>query len=85
MMTSYKSLYFYLFGVIADAVEYLERGEVIPAMQRLIQAQEEAEDRILEIDMVPEIIACRKQDYEEGTRSEKERILRLAQMGEEEV
>lgn len=84
-MTSYKNLYFYLFGVIADAVEYLERGEVILAMQRLIEAQEEAEDRILEIDMVPEIAACRLQDYEEGTRSEKERILDLAQMKEEEI
>lgn len=84
-MTSYKSLYFYLFGVIADAVEDLEHGEVILAMQRLIQAQEEAEDRVLEVDLVPETAACRIQDYEKGSSAEKARILQLAETAMDEI
>ncbi len=58
-MTSYKDLYFYLFGVIADAVEDFECGETILGIQRLISALREAEDRATEIDLVPEIYDIR--------------------------
>lgn len=58
-MTSYKDLYFYLFGVIADAVEDFECGETILGIQRLISALREAEDRATEIDLMPEIYDIR--------------------------
>lgn len=35
-MTSYRQLYFYLFGVIADAIKDFEQGNTILAIQRLI-------------------------------------------------
>lgn len=63
-MPSYKELYFYLFAAIADAVEDLERGRVILAIRRLIAAQREAEERVLELDIVPERAACAGQGGE---------------------
>ncbi len=44
----YKKLYFKLFGVLADATELLERGNVWDAEQLLIRAQQEAEDYFVE-------------------------------------
>lgn len=63
-MHSYKELYFYLFAAIADAVEELERGQVILAVRRLIAAQREAEERVLELDIVPETAPCAGQGGE---------------------
>ena len=46
-MPNYKELYFMLFAAAADAVEYLEQGDPEGARARLIQAQQEAEERYL--------------------------------------
>lgn len=46
-MPNYKELYFMLFAAAADAVEYLEREDPEGARQRLIHAQQEAEERYL--------------------------------------
>lgn len=46
-MPNYKELYFLLFAAAADAVEDLEAGDPEKARQRLIQAQQEAEERYL--------------------------------------
>lgn len=43
-MPDYKALYFKLFAALADAVEDLENGQPYLAKQRLIRAQQEAED-----------------------------------------
>lgn len=43
-MPDYKALYFKLFAAMADAVEDLERGQPFLAKQRLISAQQEAEE-----------------------------------------
>ena len=47
-MPDYKALYFRLFGVLADAVEYLEQGQPFLAKECLICAQQEAEEEYLE-------------------------------------
>ena len=46
-MPDYKALYFKLFAATADAVEYLEQGQPFLAKQRLISAQQEAEEEYL--------------------------------------
>ena len=46
-MPNYKELYFMLFSAIADATEYLEQENYGLARQRLISAQQEAEERYL--------------------------------------
>ncbi|MGN0986000.1 MAG: hypothetical protein ACI4OU_05840 [Candidatus Enterenecus sp.] len=46
-MPNYKELYFMLFAAAADAVEDLEAGDSKRAMQRLIRAQQEAEEQYL--------------------------------------
>lgn len=43
----YKGLYFKLFAAMADAVEELEQGELFRARERLIRAQQEAEEEYL--------------------------------------
>ena len=53
-MTSYKELYFHLFAAIADATEDLERGRIIPACDRLVNALRDAEAAHLETDILPE-------------------------------
>lgn len=47
-MPDYHALYFKLFAAIADAVEELEQQNFGTARQRLISAQQEAEEEYLE-------------------------------------
>ena len=46
-MVDYKALYFYLFGVMADAVEILDTGNVWSAKELLLTAMQEAEERYI--------------------------------------
>ena len=46
-MPDYKKLYFKLFAAMADAVEYLEEGQPFLAKQRLVTAQQEAEEEYI--------------------------------------
>jgi len=46
-MPDYKKLYFMLFAAMADAVEDLEEENYGAAKQRLISAQQEAEEEYL--------------------------------------
>ena len=46
-MPDYKKLYFMLFAAMADAVEDLEQENYGAAKQRLISAQQEAEEEYL--------------------------------------
>ena len=46
-MPDYKKLYFKLFAAMADAVEHLENGQPFLAKDRLIQAQQEAEEEYI--------------------------------------
>ena len=46
-MTDFRKLYFKLFAAMADAVEELEQGQPFLAKQRLITAQQEAEEEYL--------------------------------------
>ncbi len=46
-MSLYKELYFKLFAAIADAVEDMEQENYGLAKQRLIAAQQEAEERYI--------------------------------------
>ena len=43
-MSLYKKLYFKLFAAMADAVEDIEQANYGKALQRLISAQQEAEE-----------------------------------------
>ena len=49
-MPNYRALYFKLFAAIADAVEELENGYPTMAKERLILAQQEAEELYLDGD-----------------------------------
>ena len=53
-MASYKELYFQLFGALADAVEELEDGRILRATDRLIRAMREAEEQVMEQDVLPD-------------------------------
>ena len=44
----------HLFGVMAQAVEYMEQGNIISAYECLVKAQLEAEEACLESDILPE-------------------------------
>ena len=44
----YRKLYFKLFGILADAIELLENGNVWEAKQLLIKTQREAEEFYIE-------------------------------------
>jgi len=46
-MPDYRALYFKLFAAMADAVEHLEEGRPFLAKERLISAQQEAEEEYL--------------------------------------
>ena len=46
-MADYKKLYFHLFGVIADAVEELEKQNLGTAKELLIKAMQEAEEKYM--------------------------------------
>ena len=47
-MPDYKKLYFMLFAAMADAVENLEQENYGAAKQRLISAQQKAEESYIE-------------------------------------
>ena len=49
-MPDYRTLYFKLFAAIADAVEDLENGRQNSAKEKLINAQQEAEELYLDSD-----------------------------------
>jgi len=51
---SYRKLYFFLFGAIAEAAAEIERGRVILAYDRLVSTQREAEAAHMEFDILPE-------------------------------
>jgi len=53
-LDSYRKLYFFLFGAIAEAAAEIERGRVILAYDRLVSAQREAEAAHMEFDILPE-------------------------------
>jgi len=46
-MPDYQALYFKLFGAVADALEYIEEDNYGLARQRLIAAQQEAEEQYI--------------------------------------
>lgn len=46
-MTNFRELYFKLFAAMADAVELMEQKKYDQAMQTLIRAQQEAEERYI--------------------------------------
>ena len=48
MESLYRKLYFKLFGILADAIELLENGNVWEAKQLLIKTQREAEEFYIE-------------------------------------
>ena len=49
-MDLYRKLYYKLFGILANAVELLENGNVWEAKQLLIKTQREAEEFYIEND-----------------------------------
>lgn len=53
-MTTYKELYFHLFNALTDALRALERGHVITAIHLLQRAQQQAEEWVMEFDILPD-------------------------------
>ena len=53
-MHSYKDLYLHLFRAMSRATDLIEEGAVILAYQQLISAQQEAEDAVIEFDILPD-------------------------------
>jgi len=53
-LDSYRKLYFFLFGAIAEATAEMEQGRVVLAYGRLVKTQQEAEAACLEFDILPE-------------------------------
>ena len=53
-MTSYRELYHDLVGAISKALDELEACRVISAIHTLKTALLRAEDRVLELDILPE-------------------------------
>ena len=51
---SYRDLYFHLFGAMARAIECIEKGHISLAYTCLVNAQLEAEEACLELDILPE-------------------------------
>ena len=49
-MQKYKKPYLILFGAVADAVEYLEKGAAVAARETLITAMQQAEEEFIEYD-----------------------------------
>ena len=49
-MTDFRKLYFKLFAAMADALEELESGHTTSAKEKLIIAQQEAEEEYLKED-----------------------------------
>ena len=53
-LDSYRKLYFFLFGAIAEAAAEIELGRVIPAYNALVKAQQKAEAACMDFDILPE-------------------------------
>ena len=53
-MTTDKELYFHLFNALTDALRALERGHVITAIHLLQRAQQQAEEWVMEFDILPD-------------------------------
>lgn len=53
-MHTYRELYFFLFNALTDALEELERGRIVIAIHQMKQAQQTAEERHMETDILPD-------------------------------
>ena len=53
-MQSYKELYFYLFGRIADALDSFYAGNAVEGIHQLEQAQIKTEEIVMEMDIIPD-------------------------------
>ncbi|MBQ7778282.1 MAG: hypothetical protein IJ396_05185 [Oscillibacter sp.] len=53
-MTTYKDLYYRLFNTLTDAIEELEAGRVVIAIEEMKQAQIRAEEEVLKVDIMPD-------------------------------
>lgn len=51
---SYHELYVSLYGAIADALEQLDEGNIVTAIHILKSAHITAEEKILELDVIPD-------------------------------
>ena len=49
---TYKELYFFLYGQMADALEYLNQGNFIMGIYTLEQAHIKAEEMAIETDII---------------------------------
>ena len=52
-MNTYKELYFHLFNALTDAIEDIEEGRVITAIDRMKRAQLATEEAHLQKDILP--------------------------------
>ena len=53
-MLTYRELYGFLYGAIADALDQLDDGNIITAIHILKNAHIAAEERVLEWDVFPD-------------------------------
>lgn len=53
-VTTYKDLYYRLFNTLTDAIEELEAGRVVIAIEEMKQAQIRAEEEVLKVDIMPD-------------------------------
>ena len=53
-MTTYKELYLHLFNVITDAIEALEEGHIVIAVEEMKKAQILVEEEVLKVDIMLE-------------------------------
>lgn len=49
---TYKEMYFYLYAQIAEALEYLNMGQLIQGIYTLEQAHRETEEMAMETDII---------------------------------
>ena len=57
-MTTYKDLYYHLFNALTDAIEELEAGRVVIAIEEMKQAQIRTEEEVLKVDIMPDMLVC---------------------------
>ena len=53
-VTTYKDLYYHLFNTLTDAIEELEAGRVVIAIEEMKQAQIRTEEEVLKVDIMPD-------------------------------
>ena len=56
---SYHELYVSLYGAIADALDQLDEGNIVTAIHILKSAHITAEEKILELDVIPDECFCK--------------------------